>query len=350
MEQEIRYCELDGRRIAYATVGEGPVLLFGGRWISHLEEDWSDPDARSFFEDLALTHRVVRYDRIGVGLSDRGSHDVPDVRQLGAVLDACGGGPAALFGCSCAGLAMASFARDFPERVSKLVFFGGYAARDDIPDATRGSIIDFVRVNWPLASQMLAGLLVPHASGVEIAAFSRYMRLAADADMAASSLEDDLTTDARAVLPHVTTPALVLHRRGDRAVPIGRGRELASLLPNARFMALSGDAHLPWMDDHRDVRRALSGFLEDGPAAVGRRRQPAQRQGVGGAAARRRRALEPRDRRLALPQRAHGAPARRQHPAQARAVVPRRRGHARDARRLRLSLYPRLKPEASPDG
>ena len=266
MEQEIRYCELDGSRIAYATLGDGPTLLFGGRWISHLEEDWADPDARSFFEDLALTHRVVRYDRIGVGLSDRDSHDVPDVRQLGAVLDACGGEPAALFGCSCAGLAMASFARDFPGRVSRLVFFGGYAARDDIPDATRGSIIDFVRVNWPLASQMLAGLLVPRASGVEIAAFSRYMRLAADADVAASSLEDDLTTDARDVLPHVTTPALVLHRRGDRAVPIGRGRELASLLPNARFMALSGDAHLPWMDDQRDVRRALAGFLEDGPA------------------------------------------------------------------------------------
>ncbi len=268
MQQEIRYCELDGRRIAYATVGEGPVLLFGGRWISHLEEDWSDPDARAFFEDLAQTHRVVRYDRLGVGISDRGCHDVSDVSQLGAILDACGGGPAALFGCSCAGLAMASFARDFPERVSKLVFFGGYAARDDIPDATRGSIIDFVRVNWTLASQMLAGLLVPHASGTEIAAFSRYMRLAADADMAASSLEDDLTTDARAVLPEVTTPSLVLHRRGDRAVPIGRGRELASLLPNARFVALGGDAHLPWMDDQRDVRRALAGFLEDGPAAA----------------------------------------------------------------------------------
>ena len=115
---------------------------------------------------------------------------------------------------------------------------------------------------------MLAGLLVPHASGTEIAAFSRYMRLAADADMAACSLEDDLTTDARAVLPEVTTPSLVLHRRGDRAVPIGRGRELASLLPNARFVALGGDAHLPWMDDQRDVRRALAGFLEDGPAAA----------------------------------------------------------------------------------
>src|SRR4051812_14664173 len=104
MDLEVRYCELDGRRIAYATVGEGPTLLFGGRWVSHLEEDWSDPDVRSFFEDLALTHRVVRYDRVGVGLSDRDGHGVPDVEQLRAVLDASGGGPAALFACSCAGL------------------------------------------------------------------------------------------------------------------------------------------------------------------------------------------------------------------------------------------------------
>ena len=38
MEQEIRFCELDGRRIAYATIGEGPLLLFASRWISHLED------------------------------------------------------------------------------------------------------------------------------------------------------------------------------------------------------------------------------------------------------------------------------------------------------------------------
>ena len=53
MEQDIRFCELDGRRIAYATVGEGPVLLFGGRWVSHLEEEWEDPHARGFFEEIA---------------------------------------------------------------------------------------------------------------------------------------------------------------------------------------------------------------------------------------------------------------------------------------------------------
>ena len=145
----------------------------------------------------------------------------------------------------------------------KIVFFGGYPARDDIPDVTRRSLVDFARTNWPLAAQMLSGLLAPHASGDEIAAMSRYKRHSAGADVAAAFLELDLSADARAILPLVTMPTLVLHRRGDRTVPISRGRELASLLPNARFVALAGDSHLPHLDDQREVQRALAGFLDD---------------------------------------------------------------------------------------
>ena len=267
MEQSIRFCELDGRRIAYATVGEGPLLLFGGRWVSHLEEEWAEPRARSFFEELARTHRVVRYDRLGAGLSDRELDGPPtpdsETRQLAAVLEACGDEPATMFACSCAGLATARFASASPDRVRKVVFFGGYVSRDDIPEATRRSIVDFVRTNWQLAAQMLAGLFLPRGGGEEIAAMSRYQRHSADAGVAAAFLELDLTSDARQFLPAMTMPALVLHRRGDRTVPIGRGRELASLLPNARFVTLSGDSHLPWMDDQRELQRALAGFLDD---------------------------------------------------------------------------------------
>jgi pimeloyl-ACP methyl ester carboxylesterase/DNA-binding CsgD family transcriptional regulator len=268
MEQEIRFCELDGRRIAYATVGDGPVLVFGGRWVTHLEEEWDEPRARAFFEELAATHRVVRYDRLGAGLSARALPGQPtpelETRQLETVLDeVTAGEQVTLFACSCAGLATARLASASPERVRKVVFFGGYASRDDIPEATRRSIVDFARVNWQLAAQMLAGLFVPHASGDEIAALSRYQRHSADADVAAAFLELDLTSDARPFLPRLTMPALVLHRRGDRTVPISRGRELASLLPNARFVALAGDSHLPHMDDQRDLQRALAGFLRD---------------------------------------------------------------------------------------
>src|SRR4029450_2916927 len=107
-EQDIRFCELDGRRIAYATVGDGPLLLFGGRWVTHLEEEWEDPRRRAFFADLARPHRVVRYDRIGAGLSDRRLSGPPtaenDTRQLAAVFEACGDETASVFAGSCAGL------------------------------------------------------------------------------------------------------------------------------------------------------------------------------------------------------------------------------------------------------
>jgi pimeloyl-ACP methyl ester carboxylesterase/DNA-binding CsgD family transcriptional regulator len=267
MEQEIRFCRLDGHRIAYATAGEGPLLLFSGRWVTHLEEEWDEPRARGFYEQLARTHRVVRYDRLGAGVSDRQLTSRPtpecETRALAAVFEACGGGQAALFACACAGPATAHFASASPEKVSKIVFFGGYVSRDDVPAATRRSLVDFVRTNWPLAAQMFAGLMAPHASGDEIAALSRYQRRSAEAEVAAALLELDLTTDAASSLPTVTAPALVLHRRGDRAVPMRHGRELASLLPNARFVTLSGDSHLPWMDDQRELQRGLARFLDD---------------------------------------------------------------------------------------
>ena len=171
MEQEIRFCELDGRRIAYATVGEGPPLVFGGRWVTHLEAEWEDAGARRFYEELAHTHSVIRYDRLGVGLSDRAQPEPPTLESegavLGAVLDAYGEEPVTLFACSCASIASTQVASTFPERVRKLVFFGGYVSRNDIPDATRRSLVDFVRVNWPLAAQMLAGLFLPGADRPE---------------------------------------------------------------------------------------------------------------------------------------------------------------------------------------
>jgi pimeloyl-ACP methyl ester carboxylesterase/DNA-binding CsgD family transcriptional regulator len=267
MDQDIRFCELDGRRIAYATVGQGPPLVFGAKWVSHLEEEWDDPRARSFYEELAQNHLVVRYDRLGAGLSERQLDGPPTVEKetgvLRAVLDACSGVPATVFACSCASVVTASLAARSPEWVEKIVFFGSYVSRDDLPEATRTSLVDFVRVNWALAAQMLAGLIVPRASGDEIAALSRYQRHSADAEVASAFLELELTASARPFLAGVTMPTLVLHRRGDRTVPINRGRELASLLPNARFVALGGDSHLPHMDDQRELQRALAGFLDD---------------------------------------------------------------------------------------
>jgi pimeloyl-ACP methyl ester carboxylesterase/DNA-binding CsgD family transcriptional regulator len=264
MEQDIRFIDFEGRRLAYATYGDGPPMVIGPRWVSHLEEEWADANQRAFYAEVAKTHRVVRFDRVGCGLSSRELVPRPTVesesRQLEAVIDAVGGS-AIVFASSCCCLSASQLAVRRPDAVEKIVYFSGYASRNDIPEATRDSLIQFVRLNWKLAAQMLAGLFDPHASGDEIAEHTRMQRAAASAEAASIFLELDLGADLRALLPKVPVPALVLHRRGDRTVPIGRGRELASLLPHGRFVPLNGDSHLPWRDDQRELFRALAGFL-----------------------------------------------------------------------------------------
>ena len=224
VEQEIRYLDFEGRRLAYSTYGDGPPMVVGPRWVSHLEEEWADANQRPFYAELARTHQVVRFDRIGCGLSSR-ELDPPlsiesESRQLEAVIDAVGGS-ATIFASSCCCLAASLLAVRDPLKVERIVYFAGYASRNDIPDATRRSLIEFTRSNWPLAAQMFAGLFDPHASGDEIAAYTRMQRHAASAEAAAVFLSLDLGADLREVLPHVAVPALVLHRRGDRTVPDG---------------------------------------------------------------------------------------------------------------------------------
>ena len=48
----------------------------------------------------------------------------------------------------------------------------------------------------------------------------------------------------RDLLSRVTMPTLVIHARDDIMVPIAFGREIASGIPDARFVALPGKNHV----------------------------------------------------------------------------------------------------------
>jgi class 3 adenylate cyclase len=55
-------------------------------------------------------------------------------------------------------------------------------------------------------------------------------------------------TDVRNVLPAVSAPTLVLHRKGDRATRVGGGRYLAENIAGARYIEFDGDDHVPWTE------------------------------------------------------------------------------------------------------
>lgn len=74
--------------------------------------------------------------------------------------------------------------------------------------------------------------------------------------------------DIRPALPAVRVPTLVLHRTGDRAVEIDRGRHLAEAIAGAQFVELDGVDHLPWLGDVDSIADVVAGFLTGTRTAV----------------------------------------------------------------------------------
>lgn len=273
-EQEIRFTEEGGRRIAWARSGDGPPLVLCGWWMSHLELNWRDPRFRAFVEALGRHRTVIRYDAPGTGVSADGTAPTATVdgeaAALAAVIEAAGAPSVHLFAASSGAPVGIAFAAAHPERVESLVLYGGYASGTSIADArNREAMVDLVREHWGLGSRVLADVFMPSADGRERDAFVAYQREASSAEGAARSLEAVYRFDVAARLGNVKTPAVVLHRREDRSIPFKLGRELAAELPGASFVALDGADHFPWFGDSDAVlRAALKALGGDGAAAV----------------------------------------------------------------------------------
>jgi pimeloyl-ACP methyl ester carboxylesterase/DNA-binding CsgD family transcriptional regulator len=268
MEQEIRFFSVDGRRVAYASVGEGPLLVMPTWWLSHLELDWQLPEVRVFLEHLGQTHRVVRYDRLGAGLSDRDvdfgsvTHE-SELRTLEALFEHLGEEQCSLLALSCAGTLAARFARRHPGRVRSLVFYNSYAHGRDLATPELGrSIVALTRADWRVGSRLIASLFLPRGAATDIAQRARVKRAAAGGEAAARFLELNFSADARAEGPHLRAPTLVLQRQSDSTVSSRLGRELAAMIPGARLVPLAGRGHYPWDGDPREGLRAITSFLE----------------------------------------------------------------------------------------
>ena len=106
-----------------------------GIWIGHLELDWELPEYRAFFGSLAETHTVIRYDRLGTGLSDREARAATVDAELDNVVDALGLDEFSLLGVSFGGCAALAYAARAPREVDQLALFGAFAHGDAIAPA-----------------------------------------------------------------------------------------------------------------------------------------------------------------------------------------------------------------------
>ncbi len=287
MEQSVRFCTTsDGVTIAYTTFGEGvPVLITPG-WVTHVELDTMTPGFREFMEAfIGRGLQVIRYDGRGTGLSDRDVDDISvsaRVRDIEAVVEHLGLDRLVLFGWSMSAPPAIIYAAETPDRVSHLVLYAAYARpfgekRAEIARA----LLALMRAEWSIGSKTVVEFTIPGAERAIAEATAEYFRQAASVKVATALLEEGMfQTDVTSYLNRLTMPTLVLHRRDDRAVPFENGRQLAALVPDARFVPLAGDAHPAFFGDSAPLLDAIDQFLGSAAARPRAAAQPAGLQTI----------------------------------------------------------------------
>jgi class 3 adenylate cyclase len=275
VDRETRYALTpDGVSIAYQVVGAGPIdLVWVPGWVSHIEAAWDEPTLARFFEGLASFSRLILFDKRGTGLSDR----VPEsglpsletrMADLLTVLDAVGSTRSALLGSSEGAPMCVLFAASHPDRTTAMVLYGGFARRlrdDDYPIGetreTSEALIAEMQTNWggPVGLEARAPSMAGDRRFRE--AWARYLRMGASPSSVVALTRMNAEIDVRAALPAVRVPTLILHRTGDRVIPVEASRYMAERIEGAKLVALPGDDHLPWVGGAEQVIGEIEEFL-----------------------------------------------------------------------------------------
>jgi pimeloyl-ACP methyl ester carboxylesterase len=143
--------------------------------------------------------------------------------------------------------------------VSHLVLYGGFArgayrrAKNELELQKAKGLASLIRTGWgddsPAYRQLFSSLFMPTATQEQLESFAERQRKTTTPECAYRYFETTRSLDVTDLLPKVAAPTLVMHVRGDLVQPFEGGRELASGIPGARFVALQGQNHMPLPQD-----------------------------------------------------------------------------------------------------
>jgi class 3 adenylate cyclase len=283
--EEVHYAKTgDGVHIAYQIVGDGPVdLLFVPGFWSNLTWNWQLPSYAHFLRRLSSFCRLIVVDRRGSGLSDRLSpHDLPALEiladDLGVVLDAAGSERASLLGVWSGGMTCSVFAATRPERVDRLILYAMDPGGDQSWEVTwdRETYLTRVADGWgtrSFAQEDPAWGLRTIAPSVSddpriLDWYVASLQFASDPGAATALSHIYVDTDVQPILPSIRVPTLILCRQGDQLEPIASSRHVASLIPGARLLELSGEDDLWFVGDTDSIVDAIQEFVTGVRAAL----------------------------------------------------------------------------------
>jgi len=259
--QEIRFCRgTAGARLAYAVHGTGPPLIVVSCWLSHLQHDWRSPVWRHFLDDLGRIATMIRYDERGFGLSDWSVDDFSLEARLGdleAVVAATGHERFALLGMSGGGPVAITYAARHPERVSRLILYGGATSGNMPKNAEEAAEDDayeaLIKVGWAKPHnrfrRIFTSAFIPDASEEQMRWMDDLQRMSTSTQNAVASRSARKRADVRPVLPSIQVPTLILQARDDQMVDFESARDASASIPDARLVPLDSANHILLADE-----------------------------------------------------------------------------------------------------
>ena len=245
-----RYARSGDISIAYQVMGQGAIdLIFIGGLLCHVEFVHEIPGWTDALRRLATFARVVTFDKRGQGLSDRMS-GVPSLEErmddVIAVMAAIGSKRAVLLGTSEGAPMSILLAATYPERVSHLVLWSGYARFTNTSDFSLMFPEEtiFRLANHFGSGAFIKGLMPSRAKDpVLTSQIAKLERLSTSPGAYKALLQQNALIDVRPILASVRVPTLVLHCSRDPLVPVENGRYLASQIPGAKYIEYADGAH-----------------------------------------------------------------------------------------------------------
>lgn len=259
---------VDGLSTNYHDEGSGPpvVLIHGSGPGVSAWANW-----RLTLPHLARQFRVVAPDVLGFGYSERpddGHYDLATwTSHLLGFLDALDLERVSLVGNSFGGALALSLATEAPERVDKLVLMGSVGVPFDLTpglDAVWGfepslpnmrRLLDIFAYDRALVSDELAQVRLESATrpGVHEAFSSMFPAPRQDA-------VDALVIDEGRISA-IRHPALVVHGRDDRVIPVSNSLRLHKLIDDSQLHVFGRCGHWVQIERAQEFNRLVSDFL-----------------------------------------------------------------------------------------